>query len=56
MLYTCIQEVLGSDLGRDTGYTGGGFPQDPQEITGITLPHFYKFVIHLSSYHSTLIL
>jgi hypothetical protein len=60
-LYTCIRELLDSNLGRDTGYYDyRGFPQFLQASAWI-LPRLdhdsflaspFKFVIHQLSYNS----
>jgi hypothetical protein len=65
-LLLCIQEVLGSNLGPETGYPDCGFSWFSSVLTGKLwdstlklghdpfLPHPFQFIIHLSPLHSTL--
>jgi hypothetical protein len=64
-LYICILDVLGSNLGRSTGYSeriSRYFPQSLQTNAGIVtrlghdrfLPNPFQFIIHLSPSHPTL--
>jgi hypothetical protein len=64
-LHTCVSNVLGSNIGRDTGFSEWGFSwlsQLLQKDTGIVtrigrdcfLLNPFHFIIYQSSYHSTL--
>jgi hypothetical protein len=54
MLYTLIQEVLGSNLGRDTGYPDNfrGFPHSIQANTRTKLPLGHDLFLPDSSFIS----
>jgi hypothetical protein len=63
--WTRIRKVLDSNLGRDTSWSDLGFRGLPQSLQANArtlsrlghdqfLPNPFRFIIHLSSYHSVL--